>query len=77
MEEVFQQTYTPRVRNKRPAKSSGLHRNSNEWKKLMEEAKRKEIFWTKGFLPSSLEAVNISQNYNEEEEEELLPDDIK
>ncbi|MCP4723474.1 MAG: hypothetical protein GY863_00485 [bacterium] len=72
MEEVFQQTYTPKVRNKKPAKTSGLHRDSDEWKKLMEEAKRKEIFWTKGFLPSSLEAVKTSQEYSEDEEDNIL-----
>lgn len=46
-------------RKKKPVKTVRIERTRQEWKKIVEEAKMKETFWTKGILPSAL-LVNTS-----------------
>ena len=47
-------------RKKKPVKTVRIERTRQEWKKIVEEAKMKETFWTKGILPSSAHLVNTS-----------------
>ena len=49
---------TPRP--KKPMKMVRVERTKKEWKKIIEEAKRKEGFWTKGILPASVHMVNVA-----------------
>ena len=49
---------TPRPKN--PTKAVRVERSKKDWKKIVEEARRKEGFWTKGILPANLTLVNTN-----------------
>jgi len=61
--QTFLTTYTPKYRHKKPAVKNIITRSSSDWKKLVKEAKNKEIYWAKGILPGSIEVVNMTK-YN-------------
>ncbi len=50
----------------KPIKSVKVERSSQEWKILIEEAKRKEMFWIKGIVPASLDLVNVNDGEDED-----------
>ena len=43
-------------KKKKAVKSVKLERSREEWQKLVEEAKRKEVFWTKCIIPGNVDA---------------------
>lgn len=49
---------TPRP--KKPMKTVRVERTKKDWKKIVEEARRKEGFWTKGILPANIGLVNAN-----------------
>ncbi len=67
----MQAIYIPRNRAKKPAKTENLKRTSDDWKKLAAEAKRKEVYWTKGILPGSIKIVQMTDDSPEEEEKDI------
>jgi len=48
------------LKKKKTVKSVKLERSQEEWQKLIDEAKRKEGFWTKGIIPGSVDTVAIT-----------------
>ena len=48
------------LRKKKQIKSVTIDRTPEEWKKLIEEAKRKEFFWIKGIIPGIIDIVKVS-----------------
>ena len=41
-------------------KSVKLERSQEEWQKLIDEAKRKEVFWTKCIIPGNVDTAAIT-----------------
>jgi len=44
-----------------------VQRSAEEWQKIIEDAKRKEVFWTKGIIPG---ASDVARNSGEEDFDE-------
>jgi len=45
-----------------------LRRTPEEWKKIIEDARRKEMFWTKGIIPGASDVVREASDEEFDEE---------
>ncbi len=50
-----------KTRTKKPPQPVKVRRSAGEWKQMIEEAKRKETYWTKGIVPGKGEFVGTGE----------------
>jgi len=55
------------LRERKPAKAVRIERTPDEWKKLINDAKQKETFWTKGIIPGSTDSTRVTTDDLDEE----------
>lgn len=60
MQELKEAPVQRTPRPKKPVKIVRVERTKKEWKNIIQEAKRKEGFWTKGILPANVHMVSAT-----------------
>ena len=67
MNDIDNQSMTKGWREKKPLRAKKIERTAEEWRKLIDEAKNKEMFWAKGIVHGSGDFVGTTGEEVEEE----------